>query len=207
MRRNLSRSILKEVRSEMAPAKKNTENETAEVVEPVEPMEPAVDYTIDDTDPVPEPAPESAEPKTGTPTPEAIRAERERVENVEHPQLPDAVNSEGEVISYDDQPPADVQIDDVRAMIPPPATSSYVTFPDEVRDDTENDRAEDHREDVLNEAGEKIGEKGHWVQVVQVRTFDDGRVPQVSFRCECNREYVVDWTGDLTEKIVRVSRT
>ena len=157
-------------------------------------------------DPVPAPAPEHSELKTGTPTPEAIRAERERVDNEHHPQLPEALNSEGEVITQNDEPVTDVDVEDMRAMIPPPATSSYVTFPDHLRDETENDSADLHREDVFDEAGNKIGVKGHWVQVVQIRTFDDGRVPQVSLRCECNREYTIDWTGDVAEKVVRASR-
>lgn len=187
------------------PAKKDTQPEVVEpVVEPEVATDPAPDPEVA---PEPEPQPQHNEPITGTPSPEQIKAERERVEHPNHPQIPEAVNTEGELISQDDRPPADVEIDDMRAMIPPPSTSSYVTFPDHLRDETENDRAELHREDIHDEAGNKIGEKGHWVQVVQVRTFDDGRVPQVSFRCECNREYVLDWTGELAEKVVKVSRT
>lgn len=147
------------------------------------------------------------EPKTGTPTPEAIRAQREREENTNRPQLPEAVNTEGELVSHNDEPPADVDIDDKRALISPPPTSSYVTLPDHFRDETENDQAEDHRTVIYNDSGEAVGERGHWVQVVQVWTYDDGSVPKVALRCECAREYNIDWTGEAVEEIVQISRT
>jgi len=71
-------------------------------------------------------------------------------------------------------------------VIPPPRTSTYVTIPAEMRAEGDDDGP---------------------LQVVQVRTYDDGRVPQVSLRSESHREYVVDWTQDLAATVIPTSRT
>lgn len=127
------------------------------------------------------------EPVTGRPTTEAIAAERARTEGVEHETYPDTHNSQGQIVTEDGSPP-----DAAQGYIPPPQTGAYVTFPDYIRDEAENDSSADH--------------DGHWVQVVQVHTYNDGKVPQVSFRCECAREYVKDWTPDLASEVMHAVR-
>lgn len=185
----------------MAGAKdtKDTKDTNVTSDKPVEPVNTDEPIPTDDEGRQPHEVP----PKTHGPTTQQIREERERTTNADHPQLPEAVNPHGEVLTQDDVPPADVEVDDVLALVPPPATSSYVTFPDSLRDEAPNDDHElhYHRDDDGNI------EKGHWVQVVQVHTYDDGRVPLVSLRCECNREYVIDWTADMARQIVKARRS
>lgn len=69
----------------------------------------------------------------------------------------------------------------------PPGTSTFVTFPSELRDGPD--------------AGEH---KDHDVMVSQVRTYDAGRAPEVTLRCACSREYTVAWTEDVAKKIIKV---
>lgn len=123
------------------------------------------------------------------------------------PKLPDAVTADGQLRSEHDRVPEEISDEDRKAMIATPATSSYVTFPQRLREELVPTGAENHVTEIFDDdTGEKVDERPHWVQVSQVRTFPDGTVPLVTLRCECGQEYNVDWTADVVEEIVQVAR-
>lgn len=108
-----------------------------------------------------------------------VVAQQPTTSNTTNPSL-EQVKAERERTEMAKRPQADEN-----DIIPPPRTSIYVTIPAEMRVEGDDDKP---------------------VQVVQVRTFDDGSVPQVSFRSETQREYTVDWTQDFAKTVAPTAR-